>query len=480
MGLVPILLCIPLAALAGALPRHWRGFFILGLSFTVLYALQPISPIYGLDFWIPSLSLLLTLLTWAVTRPPGGSLWQAGARFWQSDAFTFLLLAGLLLLLGATRYAGPLCCLTPNRPPALWQIGSALLLAGGLCWWILRGKGWRRWLPAVLIGFTLALLVVLKTPALSQAASTALRTLTGQKVELASGVDLTWLGFSYLAFRLVHVLRDFQAGRLPSLSLLEFFNYALFFPSLTAGPIDRVQRWLKDSQSASPLSASEFFQASSRLVTGIFKKFVLADSLALVALNAQNAAQVQSSWWAWVLLYAYALRIFFDFSGYTDIAVGLGKLAGFRLPENFDRPYLRTNLTAFWNSWHMTLAQWFRSYVFNPLTRGLRTRRLPAWAIIFSVQTLTMLLIGLWHGVTLNFAIWGLWHGLGLFIHNRWNEWLRPRSQWLEERPALQRLLGFCSWLLTFHYVALGWIWFALPSTGLSLDFLRQLLGAGA
>ena len=110
-----------------------------------------------------------------------------------------------------------------------------------------------------------------------------------------------------------------------------------------------------------------------------------------------------------VLLYAYAWRLYLDFSGYTDIAIGLGRLFGVRLPENFERPYLKPNLTTFWNSWHITLAQWFRAYFFNQLTRALRSRPrpLPAALIILIGQVGTMLLIGLWHGVTWNFVAWG-------------------------------------------------------------------------
>ena len=109
-----------------------------------------------------------------------------------------------------------------------------------------------------------------------------------------------------------------------------------------------------------------------RIIIGIFSKFVLADGLALIALNNINSRQVNSTGWLWVMLYAYAFRIFFDFSGYTDIAIGMGQLLGIQLPENFEKPYLKQNLTLFWNSWHITLAQWFRAYFFNPLTRALR------------------------------------------------------------------------------------------------------------
>ncbi len=105
----------------------------------------------------------------------------------------------------------------------------------------------------------------------------------------------------------------------------------------------------------------------TRILTGCLKKFVLADSLALFALNPQNAVQTASAAWMWLLLLAYALRIYFDFAGYTDIALGLARLVGLQLPENFDRPYLKQNLTAFWNSWHITLSQWFRTLRLLPV-----------------------------------------------------------------------------------------------------------------
>ena len=115
------------------------------------------------------------------------------------------------------------------------------------------------------------------------------------------------------------------------------------------------------------------WNAGTRLVIGLFKKFVLADLLAVISFNDLLVDYVRRPGWMWVFLYAYAFRIYFDFSGYTDMAIGMGRLLGVRLPENFAAPYLKPNIALFWNSWHMSLTQWFRSYVFNPLARWLRT-----------------------------------------------------------------------------------------------------------
>jgi len=302
-----------------------------------------------------------------------------------------------------------------------------------------------------------------------------LRALNQQSVKLATPLDLRWLGFSYIAFRILHTIRDRQSGRLPAVSLQEYVTYVIFFPALTAGPIDRIERFLGDLRNPAALTADDLGSAGKRLLLGMFKKFAVADGLALIALNATNALQVRTAGWGWILLYAYAFQILFDFSGYTDIAIGLGRLLGFKLPENFNSPYLKPNLTQFWNNWHMTLTQWFRAYFFNPLTRALRSgkKHLSIPVIILITQLATMVLIGLWHGITWNFVLWGAWHGVGLFLHNRWSDWTKVRFAALA--VGLQRALNAGGTLLTFQYVALGWVFFALPNPSVSFHFLKVL-----
>jgi D-alanyl-lipoteichoic acid acyltransferase DltB (MBOAT superfamily) len=485
MDLNAILVFTAIALLAGIIaPGRWRIGFVLVCSLAAIFWLQAALPLRNLDFWLPATSVGLVVLTWAATRPsqPGVG---AGNLSWRLELPAALILSGTLFAIGLTRYAGPVCCLTATRPPPIWQILLVVGLWTGLVWLVYRVKSRQGWIATSLVVVILAFLVVLKTPDMSMATSLVWRRLSGQSIQLAAASDFAWLGYSYLAFRLIHALRDFQAGKLPAYSLADFVTYAVFFPSWVAGPIDRSQRWIAESNARKPVLQSDRIEGIWRILRGVFKKFVLADGLALIALNSQNAAQIQSTGWAWLILYAYALRIFFDFSGYTDIAIGLARLAGFHLPENFDRPYLKTNLTLFWNSWHMTLAQWFRAYFFNPLARSLRGRgkgkiTLPAWAIILICQVTTMLLIGLWHGITLNFAFWGLWHGVGLFIHNRWSEWMRPRSANMENRPGLQGTLKITGWLLTFNFVVLGWIWFALPSPEMAWNYFKLLFGLGS
>jgi D-alanyl-lipoteichoic acid acyltransferase DltB (MBOAT superfamily) len=440
--------------------------------------MQSASPIRHLDFWFPTASIALVVLVWAATRTQAGKFPRQ--LITSTTIIAAMLITLIIIAIGFTRYLGPLCCITPSRPPAIVYIVVSIALVGTLSLVIFNLFPKNRRSTELLIILILFLFLVLKTDSAAKTTSIWLRTFTGQSTQLATTVDLPWLGFSFLAFRLLHVLRDYQTNNLPSNSLREFVTYAIFFPSYTAGPIDRVQRFVGDLRNPFNFSVRSARTGGQRIVVGVFKKFVLADSLAIFSLSEINAAQTTSTLWTWVLLYAFSLRIYFDFSGYTDIAIGLGQLMGVNLPENFDRPYFKPNLTAFWNSWHITLAQWFRAYFFNPLTRALRRseKNFPTISIIFLGQLSTMILIGLWHGITWNFFIWGAWHGLGLFVHNRWSTYTRPHLTALnEQRPVLARISTWSSTFLTFNYVALGWVWFAMPSPGLSMRVFGKLFG---
>ena len=460
-------------------PRAW---IIFAASVVCLYWLQPSAPIRYLDFWLPTATLGLAALGWLLTSQPG-------ARLNRTNVLAGLALGGLVLLAGLTRYLGGGVGGVLNiRPPAFSQVGLAVLLAAlalsGLAFALRRARS-PGWLLGAAVLLLIAVLVVLKTPEITRISASVLRGWMGQNPALATAFDIRWLGFSYVSFRLIHTLRDRQSGRLPESGLRTYISYVIFFPALVAGPIDRLERFQRDYE-AEPSAldgarrTEDLTEAARRLALGLFKKFALADTLALVALAPNNALQAQGAGWLWLMLYAYTLLIYLDFSGYTDIAIGLGRLWGVRLPENFAAPYLRPNLTQFWNGWHMTLTQWFRAYYFNPFVRWLRGPRIQASpvAVLLLSQLTTFVLIGLWHGVTWNFAIWGLWHGIGLFAQNRWSNFSRTRFS--NQTPGAQRGLRIFSTALTFHFVALGWVWFTLPTPRMALAVLGRLFGLEA
>src|SRR5215213_5547839 len=470
MGLIQIGASVLTALLIGALTRGaQRTYFLLASSVVAIYWFQSALPLRSFDFWLPSLSLALTVLTWVITS-------SSGSWYLSENLNGFLIITGLVTLIDLSRYFLPDPIITSTTPPQFFQYLGFILLIAITIATIVRLSDRSRWAISGTILLLIAILVVLKTPAFAIQTSIFLRTIANRSVENALPTDLRWLGFSYIAFRLIHVLRDKQMGRFPELSLPEFATYVVFFPALAAGPIDRAERFTQDLRNDFSLTQEEILLAGQRIFLGLFKKFVIADALGLIALNDALAVQVRAAGWMWIIVYAYAFQIYFDFSGYTDIAIGMARLAGIQLPENFAAPYTKPNLAQFWNNWHMTLTQWFRAYFFNPLNRWIRRyKKIPAWTIVLIGQVATMLLIGLWHGITLNFALWGLWHGLGLFLQNRWSELIRTRYPGAGQTPRFQNVLQIAGILLTFHFVALGWVFFALSNPSLSWQVFGKL-----
>ncbi len=450
------------------LPARWRGWALLLMSVLAMYWLQPTLNIRWMDYALPTVTLALAMLGWLVTRPPGHAITR-------EDGAVLAVVTLLALSLTAARYTDFPLMIT-SRPPPVEYVLVGLGMAGVL------GVGARFTRQTAALSTALMLLVVffivIKTEPLVTTVSAFLRAQVGQDASLASPVDLGWLGFSYVAFRLIHTVRDRQTGKLPAMSLRQYLTFIIFFPALTAGPIDRAERHLKDDDALDTLprwEADRFGRGLERISIGLFKKFIIADTLAAFSLSAVTAEQATSTAGLWLLLYAYAFRLFFDFSGYTDIAIGIGILFGFQLPENFKAPYLKHNIAAFWQSWHITLSNWVRFYVYMPLSRYLLRRKWSQNVVIFSATFATMLIIGLWHGVTVPFFLWGAWHGAGLFIHKLWSDNTRKWYRGLKDRPRTALAWQVTGVLLTFHFVVLGWVWFALPDATQAANVLARL-----
>ena len=463
---IAILACI--AALVGWL-GNGRKLALLAVSALALYWLQPHQEPVNLMFWLPTLTVFVTVLSWLITA-------KSESRGWKENRAAVTVLMGVIAFVDLNRFF-QFEWFFPIETPRIQWIGLAFLFVLIILFTLTRlGKFNRLILTLAVVGLV-GLLLAIKSPSALTWLFEIIATLRGKYSGGQS--TLAWLGFSYVAFRLLHTIFDRIAGRLPSVSLAEYVNYVIFFPAITAGPIDRVERFVAGLNSPLPLDAGGWLDAGQRIFIGLFKKFVVADALAWIALNETFARDARSSIWLWTLLYAYSLRIYFDFSGYTDIAIGLGRLLGIRLPENFDSPYIKPNLTQFWNSWHITLTQWFRSYFFNPLARAMRSTPKPVspWMMILFSQATTMLLIGLWHGVTWNFLLWGVWNGAGLFLQNRWSEFIRVRFPNWGATPFARGAMTVTGVLLTFHYFALSLLFFSLSTPQISISALLKLFG---
>ncbi len=474
MQLPDIFLLAGLLILLRLIPRtSIRRGALLVCSCVFIFVFQPVLPVREMDFFFPLFTLVLTCCVYA-------SFSILNSLKDRRNMIEAALIVVTVLLIAATRFISYDGILTASRPPQFHKVLLTIAAAALCCGLVeLASRREVNWPKRIFIVLILAVLVILKTPALSLLFSKFARGLSGQALDMAQRSDLRWFGFSYIAFRLLSVLIDSLKGRKIDIGIGDFLVYVCFPPALSAGPIDRWDRFTKE-YAACPKNdiADDLYSGAGQIALGLFHKFILADGLAKMALSAQNSGQFIRSGWAWAALFAYALQIYFDFCGYSEIAVGLGMLFGLHLPRNFDHPYLKPDLTKFWSSWHMTLTQWIRSYVFNPLTRSLRAnkeRPLPQWLIVLITQLTTMLLIGLWHGVSVNFIIWGLWHGIGLFIHQLYSRqtgaWLRGKSN------GFLRVYTVISTAFTIFYVSLGWIWFVIPGFSGALDFFGRLFG---
>jgi alginate O-acetyltransferase complex protein AlgI len=273
------------------------------------------------------------------------------------------------------------------------------------------------------------------------------------------------LGISFHTFQSISYVVDVYRGKQKAIrSYVDYALFVAFFPQLVAGPIVRAHEFFGNYFQWKKPTGEEWQRAVAMILTGYVKKLVCADQFALVADSYfMNPASTPGLIPAWTGTIAFGLQIFFDFSGYTDIAIGVALLFGFHFPENFRRPYLAASITEFWRRWHMTLSSWLRDYVYISLG-GNRRGRLRTWINLI----LTMLLGGLWHGASWNFIIWGGYHGLLLSIERL--IWGRGEHRgWIRVPSAL----------LTFGLVTLGWVFFRAKTLGAALYVMGQMFAGG-
>src|SRR4029453_12795355 len=206
--------------------------------------------------------------------------------------------------------------------------------------------------------------------------------------------------------------------RIQSVPLLDLLAYALFLPCRIAGPIRRFPEFTAAGRQGR-LSPENVYSGVLRILIGLGKKLVIADTLALTCAEL-IPGQVTSRQHAWTIVLAYTFRIYFDFSGYSDLAIGFLRLLGITVPENFAYPYLAVNIREFWNRWHITLSQWVRDYIFVPTGRTLFRTFLRPWPVLIATLSylVTFLSVGAWHGLTGAFLVWGAYHGLLLSAHH--------------------------------------------------------------
>jgi len=269
------------------------------------------------------------------------------------------------------------------------------------------------------------------------------------------------IGISFYTFQVLTYTVDVYRGKVGvQRSFADLLLYVSFFPQLIAGPIVNYTDIAQSLQERSH-SFEDVRDGFVRFFVGLGKKVLLANACGVVV-DALKGTQMSVAS-SWLMIVAYAFQIFFDFSGYSDMAIGLGRIFGFRFLENFDKPYLSRSVTEFWRRWHMSLGTFFREYVYIPLG-GNRVSTLRHIRNILVVWGLT----GLWHGASWNFIVWGLYYGLLLL----WEKFLLTRVR--------DRVPAVLSWAGTFLAVLVGWVFFYYEDLGAALSHLSCMFGFGA
>jgi D-alanyl-lipoteichoic acid acyltransferase DltB (MBOAT superfamily) len=294
-------------------------------------------------------------------------------------------------------------------------------------------------------------------------------------------IELVWktwfdplvvVGISYMLFKFIHMLVDESQGQLESFTFFSYLNYQLAFFTLVAGPIQRYNDFKRSwvEMDLEPANASESWAAWNRILNGLIKMRVIAPLIGDLSNRAHDtaaAAGPNHGWATLLLFYAFPVQLYFNFSGYTDAAIGSARLLGFQLPENFNRPYLARSVLDFWNRWHMSLSQWIRDYVFMTSYKAAATNY-PRWSRGWSYVLLfvALLITGIWHGTTASFTVFGILNGVGAAANRWYADVLKSHlGRAGVERYLRNRLIEFLAIVATFHYVCFCHLAFASDIT---------------
>ena len=273
--------------------------------------------------------------------------------------------------------------------------------------------------------------------------------------EVALPIGISFFTFESMSYAIDVYRREALAMR----NIIDFAAYLSFFPHLVAGPIVRYEA-LQAQVLNRRETLEKFTEGTKRFLTGLFKKVLIADNLAILAERVQYLG-TPSTLTAWMGILAFTFQIYFDFSGYSDMAIGLGKMFGFELPENFDHPYVSQSVSEFWRRWHMTLGGWFREYVYIPLG-GNRKGRLCTVRNLAIVWVLT----GMWHGASWNFAFWGAYYAVLIIL-----------EKLFLQKKVLDKIPAFFRWLYSFLAAAIGWLFFSYTDIGQAFSVLASMFG---
>ncbi|MBX9878655.1 MAG: hypothetical protein K2Y22_09370 [Candidatus Obscuribacterales bacterium] len=279
------------------------------------------------------------------------------------------------------------------------------------------------------------------------------------------------LGISFFVFEFIHYAVEVYRGKPLVKSLIDFSLFASFFPTQIAGPIKRYMDFIPQLSIPAKFKWEYVDQGMNLILMGLFKKLILGDNLALAVeagfAHPANFGSVD----LWLIAYAYAFQIFFDFSGYTDIARGSALLFGYKVPINFNLPYISANVSDFWHRWHISLSTWLRDYLYIPMG-GSKCSQWKSYRNLF----VTMALGGLWHGAAMHFLIWGAFHGILLVLHKEYQKLCEALG--VAKKLVNSKVYHWVSVVVTFHLVVIGWVFFRAEDMNIAGQMLSKMMMA--
>ncbi len=281
------------------------------------------------------------------------------------------------------------------------------------------------------------------------------------------------VGISFYTFQTLSYTIDVYNKKIePCTSLLDFAVFVAFFPQLVAGPIVRASHFLPQLRQYVPLTKTNFLEGSRIFVIGMFKKVFVADRLAMFIDPVISNAAAFDGATLWLAMFAYSIQIYCDFSGYSDMAIGISRIMGYDLNINFNFPYIAKSIGDFWRRWHISLSTWIRDYLYIPMGGNRKGQRRT-----YINTFVAMALCGLWHGAAWTFVFWGIWHGFALIVHRYWQN-IKMEKAVLFQGIQFPRI---ANWGLTMTVVLTGWVFFRAQDFSQAMLILQKmfLLGEG-
>lgn len=275
----------------------------------------------------------------------------------------------------------------------------------------------------------------------------------------SSGLNIVLpIGLSFYIFKSISYVADIYKGKYDdNSSFIEVVLYISYFPEIVSGPISRPQILLDQIKNDRKIEAKSFSDGLQIYFIGLFKKIVIADNISVFVNEIYRAPNIYSSLSVWICIFAYSIQIYMDFSGYSDMSIGISKMLGFDIEKNFNLPYISRNVTEFWSRWHISLSSWLKNYIYIPLGGNRKGNGRQYLNLL-----ITMILCGIWHGGKINFILWGFVNGLALVIHKIFSKSSKKESSIL-------------SMVVTFIFISFSWILFRSTDLNNALNIINRL-----